>query len=341
LFRGAFEPPDHHVSGGQPAACHFSAGEFALLEKSIDRVGGDAKHLGGRLDIKDAGGSCGKQGEGRGRKRKVFGTGREGDIIMEMKKIQDELIDEIRQRVNFITSDCDTFLAAKGLVDKRQIDTSIATGQLVAIPQKKSHIQKWETGGGNFLMALGLFAVLNFLAKVHRHLTDPDAFIAQNDREIVNETIKGLKKDPKLKVILEGKNTRWLPPRVGDVNEKESFIKLVDALPNKIDLGIPDDKGESAGEIWNSLRNSLAHMAWPKSPLGAYSTFPESTTMRELRWMIDSGQKSFYKYQDCLVYNSDKLNIDVYKIAEWICTKIEKGIFSNANIGGTLKWMRE
>ena len=48
LFRGAFESPQHHVSGGQPAACHFSAWELALLEKGIDHVGGDAKHLGGQ-----------------------------------------------------------------------------------------------------------------------------------------------------------------------------------------------------------------------------------------------------------------------------------------------------
>src|SRR5258708_8713886 len=130
--------------------------------------------------------------------------------MSEMKKIQDELKAEIRQRVSMITGDCDTFLAAKGLVDKMQIDASITSGQAVEVPQKNSHIQRWGTGGGNFLMALGLFAVLNFLAKVYRHLIDPDAFITQSDREIVNETIKVLKKDPKLKVILEGIKTRWM-----------------------------------------------------------------------------------------------------------------------------------
>jgi hypothetical protein len=71
-----------------------------------------------------------------------------------MKNLQDELKAEIRQRVSMITGDCDTFLAAKGLVDKRQVDSSITTGQWVATPQKNSHIQRWGTGGGNFLMVV-------------------------------------------------------------------------------------------------------------------------------------------------------------------------------------------
>jgi hypothetical protein len=55
LFRGAFEPSDYQVSGGQPTTRHFAAGELAFFEEGIDRVGGDAKHLGGGLDVKDVG----------------------------------------------------------------------------------------------------------------------------------------------------------------------------------------------------------------------------------------------------------------------------------------------
>ena len=48
LFGRAFQPAEHHVSGGEPAARYLSAGQLALLE-------GDAEHPGRGLGIQDLG----------------------------------------------------------------------------------------------------------------------------------------------------------------------------------------------------------------------------------------------------------------------------------------------
>ncbi len=78
-----------------------------------------------------------------------------------------ELKEIVRETVAATTYDCDTFLNVKC--------------------QAFEHIK----GGGNFLMTIGLFAVVNFLAKVYRHLIEPAAFVTKQDVAYAKQLLSG------------------------------------------------------------------------------------------------------------------------------------------------------
>lgn len=119
-------------------------------------------------------------------------------------------------------------------------------------------IEKLKIGGGNFLTVLGLFSVLNFLAKTYFLLHDGSGiWTIEEVRQISQE----LNKSPETKGAV--------PPPVGSPkqSEAECFVKFA------LDLEFPlfqDSKQLSTTEqrelyekIWRSYRNKLAHMAMP------------------------------------------------------------------------------
>ena len=117
-------------------------------------------------------------------------------------------------------------------------------------------------GGGNFLMALGLLSVLNFLAKVQLQLTEPEAFVTEADRITVKNARKEIIiKMPEVESILTGRRTKWIAQPVGSCNETEAFAALVKAVQPVANLGLNE---ANVRDVWAAFRNHLAHMAWPK-----------------------------------------------------------------------------
>src|SRR5262245_11918681 len=105
-------------------------------------------------------------------------------------------------------------------------------------------------------MALGLFSLLNYLAKVHLHLVKPEEFVTEEHVKSVKDARAKVKAclPKELKPVL---NT-WKSGVIGECNEIYAFEVLVQALNGTVDLGF--DKKDAA-EVWKKYRNSLAHMA--------------------------------------------------------------------------------
>lgn len=227
----------------------------------------------------------------------------------------------VKERTGLISSDCDTFVHVRF--------------------QGPKLLKEWTTGGGNFLMTIGLLAVINFQAKVYRYLTDPDAFVKSSDVINVKDVIKIIKKgSPNLKNILEGSNTKWVPPRVGNVNETECFIKLVQALlRDSIDLGLPAD-GNILRSIWEKYRNYITHMAYPKSAISTYPHIKAKDLRIAKQRIVDKGTTAFrFEKNGEVILNVDRLNEDVLKISVWLINLIDNADPSNVKL--TLEWVNE
>lgn len=229
--------------------------------------------------------------------------------IAQLKKI-------IQQRTEFITSDCDTFIMAR---------------------VQKVEYAKWNTGGGNFLMAVGLFSVLNFLAKIHLHLVKPKLFTSDSDREDYLIKVEELKTaNPEYKKFLNS----LTKPKVNSVNETYAFEILVNTLPKYIDLGIIHYK-IAPREIWKIYRNLLSHMAWPGSSIATnkYSSIQDKNIISIHSYIDVNSTTSFYRVGSIIQCNSDKLTVDLLKISDWLCRELDSNRYNEEDIGSTLKWL--
>jgi hypothetical protein len=153
----------------------------------------------------------------------------------------------IRERTRFITGDCDTFLHVKR--------------------QATPLIGEWGSGGGNFLMAIGLFALINFLAKAHRYLVKPSQFVTSEYHADLTASRRRIRKlitkDNDGDFVRTDKDyvRRYFTARVGDAfNEAQTFSTFVSVLQqNNINFGIPNK--EVSEHLWFVFRNALTHMA--------------------------------------------------------------------------------
>lgn len=157
-----------------------------------------------------------------------------------------------------------------------------------------------EFGGGNFLMAQGLFATLNLLAKVY--------------------------------VLLVDKEERG---KCSDINETKAFHTLVSDLPTEIRLGL---EGPDIDRAWQSFRNTPAHMGRPKEITLAYDVEikPEDLpkveetskaaelVSKKIAALFSKEDPSFSKKDGFLHCNVDLLARDLGKITQWLTEEIMK-----------------
>jgi hypothetical protein len=233
-----------------------------------------------------------------------------------------ELKYQVHRRVEGLVADCRTLLAVR-------------TEQHQWFKKRQGEV---GLGGGNFLIAIGLLALLNFLAKVHLWLVDSQSFATEANLEEVKAAKARVIEDiPDLRRVVKD---RWMNPRPGDCNEQRAFIKLVEAMREEIDLGIADNK--EAEEVWQKIRNKLTHMAMPDGGAGVYEG---GHTLEEVETQIRNGPKAFMKAAEmkgaderwaCI---SDRLNMDIPRIEVWLQRKIDAcedvGIIESA-----LDWIR-
>ena len=131
-----------------------------------------------------------------------------------------EFLNSVKEKIGFLQGDLRSYIYLR-------LDPTFSTSGL---------------GGGNITAAIGSFALLNLLAKVHRAVTKPEKFV--------------LASDPLLRKPW-GSCCRAVP-RLHDVNESDSFSAFVAWLgrEERINLGI--GSGDASG-IWNEYRNWLVH----------------------------------------------------------------------------------
>jgi hypothetical protein len=223
---------------------------------------------------------------------------------------------EIRWRVEFVVNDCNTYIFMR---------------------KEKSD---WYTthqpplGGGNFLMAHGLFAALNFMGKVYAHLKHRERYFhtVQNIAD-VKDAIKKLKSvsildaiavvEPNfnLKALLHSKApTRWKEGVPGEcINETNVFNLFYQAFQPEIDLGFPE--GES-NAVWSSFRNRLSHMAAPNKVIESGGDPLTACRIVDGEWRV----------------NVDRLTSDLILIWNWLARQIDQHSDED-DIRRTLHWI--
>jgi hypothetical protein len=117
---------------------------------------------------------------------------------MTLDEVKAELKSEVQRRVEGLVADCRTLLAVR-------------TEQHGWFKQRQSQV---GLGGGNFLIAIGLLALLNFLAKVHLWLVDSESFATEVVRKkVVAARKQVIAKIPGLERVVKD---RWQKPRPGE-----------------------------------------------------------------------------------------------------------------------------
>jgi hypothetical protein len=139
-------------------------------------------------------------------------------------------------------------------------------------------------GGGNWLIVLACFAVLNLYSKVYtileKGMVADEAYSAGYDRyqELISNGEKSLK----------GLNP-IVPEKREMLNEADCFCRLVKALPDSFNLGITH---KQAAKVWKDFRNTPAHMAGLGFDRGG-STFVETVgwDYKSIKAAIDNRDK--------------------------------------------------
>ncbi len=190
-----------------------------------------------------------------------------------------------------------------------------------------------NSGGGNFLMALGLLSILGFLAKIYITLADPKSVID----EIKNKELKTFKADLAKMAKVDKKLLNSLViPRAGSINEEDAFVRLINKVQddNIAYLGLNDS---SARIIWKIYRNKLAHLTVPLAPVGVYDQ-----DMSHLSWVqVEhevSKQGTFLVKGNLILCNSDKLVQNAKTIRLWLCTYIDT--LDKKTIANALRWLK-
>jgi hypothetical protein len=186
-----------------------------------------------------------------------------------------------------------------------------------------------EIGGGNLLMALGLFSALNLMAKVHKILRKGKGCIVQ--KADVQEFRSIVKKYPELKGKIQ-------PLAVGQViNEEDAFVKLIKDSNAKFGLS---DEGLRAA--WQSFRNYLSHTATIRPGHSSVTFQIKSRNFEQFIEKENNRKRPVFGFnQHGLRFYPDTLNIEVRYIRDWLLNKIKEEYFTNDKIEDAFDWVQD
>jgi hypothetical protein len=237
-----------------------------------------------------------------------------------------------------IVGDCATFGRVR-LDQHEWYDDSIRSGQ--------------SLGGGNFVIAHALFALLNLLAKSYRFLAAPGEFATKESRELVGQSIKhvkaasndaavkGTEHGNKLKEVLriatEDKSARWRKPPIGaHYNEKSAFGQLAMSVREHVELGCSTQ--EEAENIWQQFRNQLAHMALPEGVTAVWVYTPDHPTYESCK-LVTKGRPPFAHNGTGWQCDVDRLTQCVPEIAGWVCDEVVMKCQDENRLRDLARWM--
>lgn len=174
-------------------------------------------------------------------------------------------------------------------------------------------IEKESLGGGNILSLLGLFSVINYLAKVYKIL------------ESGKQPTRDPNKDKKL-----------------FFTEEQAFKRLAMDYPDEIIQPIQSDANLT--KVWTIFRNVLSHTAQIPAGNQALVLIQGATNIPPdilQKYIKESRDKSFTLVSDdgfvCFV---DRLVSDVEGMRDWIAQDIDS-TFQNKNIKLASEWIKK
>lgn len=223
-------------------------------------------------------------------------------------KIREELAEIIQNRTHSLIADANAFIWLRA--------------------EQGTVLQDGRIGGGNFLMALGLFSIINFLGKVYSLLEDPSIAITQEEVEEAKQLVKsvdGLKA-----------NKAFELKRVGQINETTSSLKLFAECPY-LDSGFSEDE---LRRVWDGVRNNLSHMIVPYNGItivvrAGGGKFDAARSDLEI-------QPAFRKMADGRMHcDVDALSLRIEQVAEWLSKKILANEYSEEALMRILGWARK
>lgn len=178
-------------------------------------------------------------------------------------------------------------------------------------------VKKYGIGGGNFTTALVCFTSLDLLAQIYSFLRkgipDSEQKVRWHSAIQNNKELNSIYIDLKEKGFI---NEDW-----DMTNHTNAFKKLIN------DSKIWTKYGDiELNKIWDSYRNSLSHMSFPKEPVFGiefkkvtnYSTF-----IKKLEKTEEGNVQPFVISDNNIICYHDILLKDVIRIKEWLITKIQ------------------
>lgn len=185
---------------------------------------------------------------------------------------------------------------------------------------------KNDIGGGNLLMGIGLFAVLNYLGKVYMLLRH-DAGTKPGEVAELNEFLKA---NPQFEGVVE-------PKRPGQINETKAFMELAHDAPHS--FGISEDQFVM---VWRALRNKLTHTLTPGQRKTVWTFVVKDALYANMKPALMSRNDPVFTVENghlnCFV---DLLSRDVERILDWLVERIDTGKFTIERLNATYEWMEE
>jgi len=207
-----------------------------------------------------------------------------------------ELQSYIRDRTKNITKDCATFLFFKQKYNGTY------------------HRREDILGGGNLLMAMGLFGALEYLSKIYYVLKTGYENIPNN------------------------RNSKPYPiGRPNEIKWERPLSELIRDCP--IELGIRNLNAQRLKKFWQNWRNKLAHLLAQDHRWGGVASFDDSTlSFHGAETHIKNHFTSFTRNNGRWECDADKFRMDIEDIAEWICTQVTG--HTGARARSTLNWLK-
>lgn len=189
-----------------------------------------------------------------------------------------------------------------------------------------------EIGGGNLLIALGLFSAINYLAKIYVLLNGQWTPPTPKDIEEAREQFKRV--DRKFREYL------IFTKRRDSVNETLAFTKLL------LDQNCPQNLGIDQSEysnVYHDIRNHLTHRIAPNrghTMMTFQSDEGDRTPYGDIKISIkNSNRHVFQKNGNVLICYVDILGRDVEKIADWLIKDVADDKFTKEGIDLTFDWL--
>jgi len=186
-------------------------------------------------------------------------------------------------------------------------------------------------GGGNLLIALGLFSALSYLAKMYVLLSGywkiPNLEEIQDAKEVYRQM---------------DKNTQqyFFVKRQDQVNETDAFKRLLSDPNCPQNFGIDET---DYPKVYSDIRNHLSHRILPNH---GYVVVTFQTNENEelaygevMQRIKESNKPVFEKNGNSVNCFVDLLGRDVEKISDWLIWEINAGKFPEENIDEAYKWL--
>lgn len=196
--------------------------------------------------------------------------------------------------------------------------------------ERKSYIGE-DLGGGNFLIALGLFSALGYLAKIYVLLTGkyalPDIEGITKAKEHLNAVV-----DSNLKEY-------FMIKRPDQINERDAFSKLLSDPDCPHNLGASK---EAYSNIYHDVRDHLAHRLKPNfgyTMVAMQTDEGHEIEFGKIKQAIESSNNKVMDESGNLYV--DFLGRDIKRISSWLIKKIDNDEFKEKDIEITHKWLEQ